>query len=417
MSVLEAALAYRKRGLAVLPLEGKKPHAVLIQKTHGGRAAGSVKRLASRGSDEEHVRAWFSNPNVNIGIFCGEPSGGLVVVDFDNCEFPPPGMTLPLTPTVKTGRDPLRGYHLYYRSDQPVLKRDFGWGEVRGWTNGAPVQIVAPPSRHPTTGRRYGWQLPIGDVPFADFDAVDLGELAASAASSTPPHLPPTNTNPLRTTKAVLLRPGTTTDTGEPWWHSYARSDEVAAASARALGITVPLRCPFPCLIHQEGEASASLHPAVETGHWLYHDFHAGKHGAPDWLTLPQVRALQAGRELPLEDSEHCTWGLILYVEAGVLAPVLVPARPLPPEVGGIVRHVYERFLFLLACRWNYTHGAPAPFDRRFAAALCNLPERAARAAIDELDRGGHIYIADKHGRTRLWLPSGITPPPTTRTR
>jgi len=179
MSVLAAALEYRQLGFAVLPLHGKQPYTRLIRKTHGVPV---IPRLLARGAHEEHLRLWFSRPDVNIGIFCGEPSEGLVVLDFDDCEFPPPGMRLPLTPTVKTGRHRLRGHHLYYRTAEPVAIQSFPWGELRGWpksTNGSPVQVVAPPSRHPKTGRSYGWQLPYTEVAFTDFGDVDLGDLAA----------------------------------------------------------------------------------------------------------------------------------------------------------------------------------------------------------------------------------------------
>ena len=97
----------------MLPLAGKTPHTGLLRRTHGTR---STNRLVELGADEEQVRAWFSDPGVNVGVFCGAISGGLVVVDLDDCEFPLPGSRLPLTPLVKTGRDQHRGYHLYYRS-------------------------------------------------------------------------------------------------------------------------------------------------------------------------------------------------------------------------------------------------------------------------------------------------------------
>jgi hypothetical protein len=414
VTLVSSALDYVEEGFALLPLVGKEPHDQLIRKTHG-RTRGSIKRLAETGADEEQIRFWFTEPNVNIGIFCGEPSGGLVVLDVDDCAFPPPAMTLTLTPTVKTGRDdPRRGYHLYYRSDEPVPYRAFEWGEVRGWTGAdkTPIQVVAPPSVHPDSGRRYAWQLPLNEVPIADFESVDLGVALATANSSNAP----TPAAPdLRTTRAVLLRPSTTTESGEEWWHGYARDADVAKASALVLGTTTPPGQPFHCVLHDERNASASLVRAVKTGEWLYHDFHAGRHQSPEWLTLPQVLALKAGRSLPLSASEHATWALILYVEAGVLAPVQVPAQPLPTDVDPVSRLVYDRVIFLLACRWNYDHGDPVPLERRFVAAIANLDEWVARRAIDDLHQRGHIYVADRAGRTRLWLPAGISPPPRAR--
>jgi Bifunctional DNA primase/polymerase, N-terminal len=412
VSVLEFALRYREQGLAVLPLDGKQPHTRLIKRTHG-RAAASIKRLAEHGSTDDQVREWFSQPDVNVGIFCGEASGGLVVVDFDDCEFPLRGARLPLTPTVKTGRAALRGYHLYYRTDIPVPCQSFEWGEVRGWTQGAPVQVTAPPSVHPKTGLRYGWPLSIGEVPFADFSSVELPGLAAKAASPQPfPLLQ--SLHPLCPTKAVLLGPCTTRDTGRDGrLQSCDRDEGAVRAMARALGITAALGHPFTCVLHRERNASASLHSAYESGDWLYHDFHAGRHGSPEWLTLAQVRAMQAGRGPKLSPSEHATWKLILLAEAGLLPPMPVAAQPLPAGVNGVVLHVYERILFVLGCRWNYTHGAPMPLERNFVAAICEVPERLARFAIDQLQDLGSIYVAEYHGRTRLWLPTSSHEAPT----
>jgi hypothetical protein len=45
------------------------------------------------------------------------------------------------------------------------------------------------------------------------------------------------------------------------------------------------------------------------------------------------------------------TWQLRLLVEAGIIAPYPVPARPLPSEVRPAVRIVYEGFVFLLGCK------------------------------------------------------------------
>jgi hypothetical protein len=183
---------------------------------------------------------------------------------------------------------------------------------------------------------------------------------------------------------------------------------------AQALGISAPLGTPFTCVIHTERNPSAALHLSA-TGEWLYHDFHASRHAAPEWLSLAQVRAAVAGRTTKLSASEHATWKLILLVEAGLLPLVAVPARSLPNGAHAVVEHVYERFLFLLGCRWNYEHGAPVPFTREFAAALCGISVRDARDAIDELQRLGAIYVAATHPmggarQLRLWLPHGIDP-------
>ena len=140
-SVLDAALYYRQCGFSVLPLDGKRPHARLIRHTHG---FASTKRLASDGANDDHVRKWFAEPGVNIGIFCGDPSGGLVVVDLDDCDLRPTGATLPLTPLVKTGRSLARGYHLYYRGAESAAE-----SELRGRRSPCPrTEVRRRPTKH-----------------------------------------------------------------------------------------------------------------------------------------------------------------------------------------------------------------------------------------------------------------------------
>jgi hypothetical protein len=87
VSVLDWALAYRTHGFSLLPLAGKEPHHRLINRTHSTR---STNKLLELGQTEEQLREWFSRPDVNIGVFCGEASSGLVVVDLDDCAFPCP---------------------------------------------------------------------------------------------------------------------------------------------------------------------------------------------------------------------------------------------------------------------------------------------------------------------------------------
>ncbi len=394
-SCLAAALEYLQAGFLVLPLNGKEPHARLIRSTHNDP---STKHLVEQGVTEDHVRRWFSDPSVNVGVFCGEESGGLVVVDLDEPEISPPGFDLPPTPTVQTSR----GHHFYYRSAAPVRPR-----KGRGWDLQAkgPQYVVAPPSVHPDTGSRYQWQVPLDQEPLADFSRVVIPEPVVKSGRSYTPNAQ------IRPTKDVLLGTRTTRDKRpDDWLKAFDGDTAAVEAMARALGIDAPLGQPFCCVIHPEKHASASLKRAEETGHWLYHDFHGPARGDHKWLTLPQVRAVRSGRKLPLSGPEHATWKLILLVEADVLQLVEVPSPALPPDLPGITQHVYKRFLYLLGCRWNYDHGEPVPFERKFAAALCNISERPARDAINELADLGAIVVAGYHGkRTRLWLPGSCS--------
>jgi hypothetical protein len=401
--VLEAARAYREHGFTVLPLAGKQPHARLLNQTH---RTTSTKQLLELDTTDEQLRVWFLEPGVNVGVFCGAASGGLVVVDLDDCSFPLPGARLPQTPLVKTGRDPHRGFHLYYRSAEDIRTKPFPWGEVRSHS---PAYVVAPPSVHPDTGERYGWMLPLDEHPLADYAGVLLPATRSVGAQNGE------DKNQIRPTGDVLLgSPRTTGDRGRNLWlRAYDRDPVAVQRMAQALGISAPVGTSFPCVIHTERNPSAALHLSSETGEWLYHDFHASRHGAREWLSLAQVRAAIAGRTGSLSASEHSTWKLILLVEAGLLPLVAVPATPLPIRTEAVLQHVYERFLFLLGCRWNYDYGAPAPFTREFAAALCGVSARDARAAIDQLKHLGAINVvatqpAGGAKKLRLWLPCGV---------
>jgi len=238
-SVLDAALDYHRRGFAPLPLRGKQPATDLIRKTHG---TGRTTTLAGRGADEEQVRFWFADPAVNVGVFCGEPSGGLVVVDVDDPALLAEA-TLPLTPTVTTGR----GYHLYYRTDVPVGNERHEWGEIRAQ---APLYVVAPASVH-DSGVRYRWRRGLGDLALADFTHVRLPERTKNARSDHSQQQ-----DQIRPTKAVLLGPCPTRDqAGEGWLRSFDRDPRAVEAMARALGIEAPLGKPFRYILQDERNA------------------------------------------------------------------------------------------------------------------------------------------------------------------
>jgi Bifunctional DNA primase/polymerase, N-terminal len=400
-AMLEAALHYRSLGFSVLPLAGKTPHARLLQRTHG---TVSTKRVVELGSTEEQVHVWFSEPGVNVGVFCGEPSGGLVVVDVDGGEFPLPGSRLPLTPLVKTGREQHRGHHLYYRSTADISTRPFQWGEIRGRP---PSYVVAPPSIHPATGRPYAWQLPLEEAPLADFSLVRLPQQPPASASA-------------------KKRPNTsywgcpTGDTPSYWGQGQGqlapfvrhrprprRRDGPRAGDHRATGNRLPVRPP------SRRQPLRSPPPNGQYRGVALPRLPRGAPWCPQWLSLAQVRATLAGRVGKLLPSEHATWKLILLVEAGLLPLIPVRASQLP-VADALLAQVYERFLFLLGCRWNYQYGAPAPFTRDFAAALCETTVREARDAIDRLKDLGAIYVAQEQPRgikkLRLWLPDGVEP-------
>lgn len=163
-----AALEYVRLGLAVFPVvsRGKRPAT-----PHG---------VNDWSADPEQVRRWWTErPDANIGIACGQPSHGLLVLDFDVdeerdkdgiatlSEWERTRAELPETAVAITGGG---GMHYLYRTDRtgirPSVNQELGV-DVR--SDGS--YIVAPPSVHPDTGRRYEWQDPPDETPIASADA------------------------------------------------------------------------------------------------------------------------------------------------------------------------------------------------------------------------------------------------------
>lgn len=162
----EAALWYVKNGFAVFPVveRGKRP---------------AVRRGVNdwTTNPDDVVIHWKEHPNDNIGIACGSPSKGLLVLDFDVDEESEKDGTatlsawerangeLPETAIAITGGG---GMHYLYRTGRtnihPSVNQELGV-DVRA--DGS--YIVAPPSVHPS-GRRYEWQDPPDETPVAEAD-------------------------------------------------------------------------------------------------------------------------------------------------------------------------------------------------------------------------------------------------------
>lgn len=159
----EAALAYVEQGFAVIPLRARAKEPMTV---HG---------LKDWTDDPESVRAiWKKYPAANIGIVCGAPSKGLVVVDLDTHEDGPDGYDalrrwesehgpLPDTCTAITGSG---GTHMLFRASHEV--RPSANAELAVDIRGDGSYIVAPPSVHPC-GRRYEWEVPPDEVEPAPF--------------------------------------------------------------------------------------------------------------------------------------------------------------------------------------------------------------------------------------------------------
>lgn len=151
-AMVEAALAYARRGWALVPLVAgtKKPH-VKTGRDHA--EAASV--------EAEQVRAWWSRwPDAGVGIVPARSR--LVVIDVDGEvgreSFRTHAGPFPCTCGSRSGREGV-GFHLWYRVPKKAAVprgRLLAPGlELKGAGN----LVVAPPSLH-RSGRLYAWDVP-----------------------------------------------------------------------------------------------------------------------------------------------------------------------------------------------------------------------------------------------------------------
>ncbi len=178
----ERALEYAERGIPVLPLHGKlpripaahSPRDPLYQQCKGecGREGHGVHDATC---DPDQVRAWWRRwSHANIGLRTG------VVFDIIDVDG-------------ERGRDSLQRFLAEHAGGVPIGGPRVRTGSGAGWhlyvaPTGLPDHIgvlegvdyraagryvVAPPSRHPATGRPYVWyagrglDTPLGEVPAA----------------------------------------------------------------------------------------------------------------------------------------------------------------------------------------------------------------------------------------------------------
>ncbi len=151
--LLNAALAYARRGWTVIPTAAK-------------RARGAWKKYQTVKPDTTELRQLFSKGHISgVAVVLGSASNSLCCRDYDDLASynrwaesqPSLARTLP---TVETHR----GRHLYFRGPEGFAK--FNDGEYRG----TPGQYtVLPPSRHPA-GTNYRWHVPLpdGELPYVD---------------------------------------------------------------------------------------------------------------------------------------------------------------------------------------------------------------------------------------------------------
>ena len=166
--LLKAALKYANRyGWRVFPLNGKEP------RIRGGHRSATT--------DERTIREWWAKwPNANVGIAC-DSEHGPIVIDLDapkdgeisgfkflkTLELPREGL---VTRSAVSRKGRLHLYFLPMRDGTQIKRmiRPFGSKNRKVAIDilGDGGYVVAPPSLHPDTKRRYRWEDKIDMAPF-----------------------------------------------------------------------------------------------------------------------------------------------------------------------------------------------------------------------------------------------------------
>lgn len=167
--MLTYALEYCHRGWAVIPCSGKTP---LVR----------WAEYSKKGVTEDLVTAWWKGNTDNIAILTGEVSD-LVVVDID----PGRGDTAKVvrdldklgTLSVETGGG---GKHYYFLHPGTPVKNQVGAGGVDIRGDGG--YVIAPPSVHPATGRKYTWAHSAPPLPLPEW-VLEINQKPAQEAADT----------------------------------------------------------------------------------------------------------------------------------------------------------------------------------------------------------------------------------------
>lgn len=168
----EAAHDYVERGLAIIPLGvGKKEPVTKSGLNDWTDNPGQIDVWWGQG---EHAGK-RGNPSYNIGMACGQVSGGIIAIDLDCHSDEANGLhflrdwevehgKLPETWTQITGSG---GKQLFYRARQDI--RNSANGEIGVDVRGNGGYVVLPPSLHPC-GDCYEWSISPDDMDVADAD-------------------------------------------------------------------------------------------------------------------------------------------------------------------------------------------------------------------------------------------------------
>jgi hypothetical protein len=354
------------------------------------------------------VEAWYDlEPRLNLGVLCGQASGGLVVVDYDLTPS-----DLVETVLVKTSR----GFHAYYHSSQPEQSRNFDYGQILAENKIA----ILPPSINSETNRHYSWfdSYSLHDIELASFDdwlkaQEDQGDDGKGIYISTCIPSPLAGKSDISTCIPSLPQ----TYLNEDGLREYARVPEVAIAilercGVRGVRLGKSFRCPLPG--HGERRPSAALF-RTDSGEIIFHDFHNREQLDKPTFTLAEVyRAIHtracscvecrkyqkiSGGRFKLTTGEQALWLVKALVETGFLRSLPILSPRLPAGTPDSIRDVYKGFVEVLELHRIYNpDNLGAPYSNRFAHRWTGRGARQCQQAIQWLAANGYMRIVKKRG-------------------
>jgi hypothetical protein len=431
---VEAALDYLARGWALLPIRPwrKEPFGPLLP-------SGRWEPLSEHAATEEDVRRWFDQfPDINIGIFSGEVSNRLALIDIDygkkplsNGDDAPEALREYVasleTPVVWT---PSGGLHIYGRSgrlaDLANSRLDLSGTLVE--IKARKGYVVAPPSV--VNNGTYRFVKPLDGLSLASIDEIlaDLRTLFSQLET-----LEVRESTTSRVVGSRRQRKSATAAKLENQREArglerYDKEEGFVEAVIRLLKISTRVdwtrgtSSKFCCILHPEMNPSASLF-RTQNGVWVYSDHHQ-QEGRQVYPLVDVYARAKHGVRLPLTRNQRAKWKLRLLADTQRLSarPSDLDLPTLPAELSQDALKVFQGFALLQALTWADRpewHGNPSTFARRFGARWCGLPETKrfdhARNAL--LAKGLLVQVGEcvpKRGRVRraakLFNLPGYTP-------
>lgn len=150
--------AYLDLGLTPIPLNGKIP---IVKWRHDW----NPKTIEDLGRYVDTVSNWGVRTGTNLSVIDFDTRQAFIDFAVRNIEKLPEGI-----PIVQTGR----GYHIWFKPTQPLKDMHFEGIDIKGEGG----QVVAPPSIHRGTGKRYRFiNAPKGFIPELDITGMVFPDL------------------------------------------------------------------------------------------------------------------------------------------------------------------------------------------------------------------------------------------------